>query len=583
MTTAARNDRRMFLKYLGAGVAGTMTGAAGPLGPIVEARGAMPFQPATATAVATPFLTFDPIQPTAADELVLPRGFSYQTVIAYGDRFTNAGERFGFNADFTAFLPRNAEGTEGLLWVNHEYAATTDPNYTQAFTAAVGGFATLIDQKNDVGASVVHIYQTPGGNWLMVPRSALHRRITADSLAIADGPALQGFANVGGTLGNCSGAHTPWGTVLTCEENYQDYVPEDLVTNGQGSVGGLFNKNGTHFGWVVEVDPHDPTSTPVKHTWLGRFRHENVALRTAANEPVVAYMGDDRTNGHVYKFVSSGRYVAGSAANRGLLASGRLYSARFNADGSGQWIELAPGTTLNPYPGAQMPTVPTGATNLGAIYGSQGNILIDAYRASNLVGATPSARPEDVEVHPIDKSVYIAFTANATAQNSLFTNIYGELVRLVEGSSDGTGTTFTWQRWKAGGPNDSARAGQIFAAPDNLSFDNAGNMWVVTDISSANLNGNANYTAFKNNGMFFVPTGGAHAGTAFQFISAPCESELTGPSWSTDEQTLFLAVQHPGEINGTRGTSGVVAPRGSNWPFRPHGAPLPAVVAIRRA
>ena len=122
----------------------------------------------------------------------------------------------------------------------------------------------------------------------------------------------------------------------------------------------------------------------------------------------------------------------------------------------------------------------------------------------------------------------------------------------------------------------------MFAAPDNLSFDSAGNMWVVTDISSANLNGgNPNYTAFQNNGMFFVPTTGAHAGTAFQFVSAPCEAELTGPSWTPDESTLFLSVQHPGEVNGTR-TSNAMAPRGSNWPHRSHGAPLPAVVAIRR-
>jgi secreted PhoX family phosphatase len=573
------SDRRSFLKYLGAGIAGSMAGSTGPLGPLAEARGPMPFQSASA---ASSFLTFNPIQPTDRDDLVLPPGFRYQTVIAYGDRFTGAGERFGFNADFTAYFPRVPDGTEGLLWVNHEYASMSDPNYTQAFSAAVGGVANVQDQKNDVGASVVHIFQSASGNWLVHPRSALNRRITADSLAIADGPALQGVSNVGGTLGNCSGCHTPWNTVLTCEENYQDFVPEDLVTTGQGTVGGLFNKNGTHFGWVVEIDPHDPASIPVKHTWLGRFRHENVALRTAPTEPVIAYLGDDRTNGHVYKFVSSARYVPGSGANRTLLSSGRLYAARFNADGSGQWIELAPGTTLNPYPGAAVPAIPSGATNLGGVYGTQGNILIDAYRASNLVGATPSARPEDVEVHPLDKSVFIAFTANATAQNSLFTNIYGELVRLVEGSADGTGSTFTWQRWKAGGPNDSARGGSVFAAPDNLSFDAAGNMWVVTDISTASLNANPNYTAFKNNGMFFVPTAGAHAGSAFQFISAPCESELTGPAWTPDEQTLFLAIQHPGEVNGTRGVGTVTAPRGSNWPFRPHGAPLPSVVAIRR-
>ena len=173
--------------------------------------------------------------------------------------------------------------------------------------------------KFDVGGSVVDMYLSSGGNWYVRQNSPLNRRITADSLVIADGPALQGVSNVGGTLGNCSGCHTPWDTILTCEENYQDYVPENLVTDGQGTVGGVFNKNGTHFGWVVEIDPHDPHSIPVKHTWLGRFRHENVSIRTAPTEPVIAYMGDDRTNGHVYKFVSAGRYIPGSGANKQLL------------------------------------------------------------------------------------------------------------------------------------------------------------------------------------------------------------------------------------------------------------------------
>ncbi len=577
-------ERRAFLKYLGAGMAGAAASATDPLGPIAHAEGLMPFSAAAATSAdAASFLSFGPIAPTDRDDLILPSGFRYLTLLAYGDRFTSSGERFGFNADFTAFIPRNAAGTEGLLVVNHEYVGTTTDNYGQAFTAAVGGVPNVADMKFDVGVSVVDLFLSSGGNYYVRQNSPLNRRITADTLMIASGPALQGVSNVGGTLGNCSGCHTPWDTVLTCEENYQDYVPENLVTDGQGTVGGVFNKNGTHFGWVVEIDPHDPNAIPVKHTWLGRFRHENVSIRTAPSEPVIAYLGDDRTNGHVYKFISAGRYIPGSGANKQLFASGRLFSARFNADGTGQWIELAPGTALNPYPGAQMPTVPTGATTLGAVYGgSQGNILIDAYRASNLVGATPTGRPEDVEVHPVDKSVFIAFTAAATAQNSLFTNIYGELVRIVESSADGAGATFTWQRWKAGGPNDASRAGQVFAAPDNLSFDKAANMWVVTDISSANLNGgNANYTAFKNNGLFFIPTAGQHAGTAFQFASGPCECELTGPAWTPDESTLFLAIQHPGETNGTR-LSNTVAPKGSNWPHRSHGAPLPAVVQIRR-
>jgi secreted PhoX family phosphatase len=575
-------SRRLFLRFLGAGVTGVVGSTLTPLGPIASAAGPMPFQPQPVPlSSASAFLTFSPINPTSDDDLVLPPDFAYQVVVAYGDRFTRSGERFGFNADFTAFLPRTPDGSEGVLVVNHEFVSSDTDYYGQAFTEVVGGVPTVADRKFDVGVSIVHVRKTAGGSWEIL-NSDINRRLTADTLMIADGPALQGVANVGGTLGNCSGAHTPWNTILTCEENYQVSVPENLVTDGQGTVGGLFQKNGTHFGWVVEVDPHDPGSVPVKHTALGRFHHENVAPRTAPNQPAIAYMGDDRTNGHVYKFVSAARYVPGSAANRGLLSDGRLYAAQFSADGSGRWIELAPGTALNPYPGSEVPAVPGGATTLGGVYGTQGNILIDAYRASNLVGATPTARPEDLEVHPADNSVFIAFTANSTAQNSLFTNIYGELVRLVEGSDDGTGTTFAWQRWKAGGPNDDAQAGHVFAAPDNLSFDKAGNLWVVTDIATGNLNvATAAFSVFKNNGFFFVPTSGAESGVAYQFASGPCESELAGPSWTPDEQTLFLSVQHPGEVFGTR-KNAIVAPRGSNWPRGGTRAPLPAVVAIER-
>jgi secreted PhoX family phosphatase len=228
-----------------------------------------------------------------------------------------------------------------------------------------------------------------------------------------------------------------------------------------------------------------------------------------------------------------------------------------------------------------MPAIPAGATTLGQVYSDLGAIVTDAFRAANLIGATPTGRPEDVEVHPLDNSVFIAFTAAATLGASLFSNIYGEIWRLVE-IGDGTGTTFTWQRWKAGGPNDPNQAGRVFAAPDNVSFDSAGNMWVVTDMSSSVLNSDTRYTAFANNGMFFIPTSGPDAGIAFQFCSGPSESELTGPSWTPDQHTLFLAIQHPGEQNGTR-TGASLANRGSNWPSgRLNGPPRPGVVSIRR-
>ena len=185
---------------------------------------------------------------------------------------------------------------------------------------------------------------------------------------------------------------------------------------------------------------------------LGRFRHENVAIRAEAGRPVVAYMGDDRTNGHVYRFVSEVNYVPSSDGNRGsVLSRGHLYAAVFRPDGTGEWREIAGASPLRPTPGTAVPTIPAGATTLGQVYSDLGAMVTDAFRAANLIGATPTGRPEDVEVHPLDKSVYIAFTGNATAPGNLFPNVYGEIWR-IEDTDDGTGTYFTWMRWKAGGP-----------------------------------------------------------------------------------------------------------------------------------
>jgi secreted PhoX family phosphatase len=295
----------------------------------------------------------------------------------------------------------------------------------------------------------------------------------------------------------------------------------------------------------------------------------------------VGYMGDDLVNGHVYKFISDRRYLPGTAEMRGtLLSSGRLLAAVFNADGTGEWRELAPGTMLRPNPRSAHPAIPRRASTLGQVYRDLGAIVTDAFHASNLIGATPTGRPEDIEIHPIDQSVYIAFTSEATAPAHLFPNIYGEIWR-IDDEAAGAGTRFTWMRWKAGGPNDPAQRGHVFAAPDNLSFEPAGHLWVVTDISTPRLNADERYTTFENNGMFFAPASGADAGVLLQFASAPCEAELAGPSWTSDRQTMFLSIQHPGEASGMR-TAVMTPPRGSNWPRgRVNQPPRPAVVSIR--
>ena len=565
--SSTSNSRRQFLRFLGAGLTSAYAGGLGPL---------------AAAAQPAPFFPFQPISPSIRDDLVLPDGFSYDILAQWGDPLPGTNARFGYNADFTAFLPL-PDPREALLFVNHEYVSVPAPGeygvYPQTFPLVMGRASTIDDEMRDVGASVLHLRQNEGGRWQVIA-SSLTRRYDAHTPMVASGPALQRVRNVGGTLANCSGCHTPWNTVLTCEENFQDCVLAPVDTAGRGSVGGRFNRDGAHFGWVVEIDPLDPSWTPVKHTMLGRFRHENVTIRVNDTGHVVAYLGDDIINGHVYKFISTGRYTPGDPRSRGtLLSSGRLFAAVFNADGTGEWRELAGSTPLRPNPASAHPPVPRRATTLGQVYKDQGAIVTDALQASNLIGATPTGRPEDIEVHPVDRSVYIAFTA-ATAPGTLFANLYGEIWRLVE-DADGAGMRFTWMRWKAGGPNDQSQGGHVFAAPDNLSFDPAGHLWVVTDISTSRLNADPRFAAFANNGMFFVPVSGADAGVALQFASAPCEAELSGPSWTSDRDTLFLSVQHPGEASGMR-TSTMKPPRGSNWPIgRVNQPPRPAVVSIQ--
>jgi secreted PhoX family phosphatase len=288
----------------------------------------------------------------------------------------------------------------------------------------------------------------------------------------------------------------------------------------------------------------------------------------------------------VWKFVSDGLYRPGdAAANRKLLSSGKLYAARFHADGSGEWRLLDLSSPLDPNPGDAdpKPFIPPHGRTLADCYASQGAALMDAYQAANALGASPSGRPEDLEVHA-DGSVLIAFTSQS-GRPGLWENIYGGVWRIVEDGGDGgdvRSTRFRWERFAVGGPNDPAQGGRVFASPDNMIFDGRGDLWMCTDMSGAYLNHDERFRAFKNNGLFRISMAGPDRGRPVQFASLPCEGEGTGPVWAPREQALFLSVQHPGERHGTR-TSPEQAPKGSNWPHRNIGAPpQPSVVAIRR-
>lgn len=496
---------------------------------------------------------FTPIEPTRKDDLVLPREFDYRTLIRWKDPVNEIGDWFGYNCDFTAFLPleggerpRPGSGfgsgrrfrepggrdVEGLYVVNHEYP---DPTF----------IASVPDQQYSVGLSIVHLRRGRSGRWRVRRDSRYGRRYTAASPARLSGPGagLGGRDSmVAGTLGNCSGAVTPWGTVLSCEEYTEDYGKP--VEDGGFGWGTPYTKL-EHYSWVAEIDPFDPEWVPVKRTALGRFHHENVALRFAPDGRLVAYMGDDAWNHFIYKYVSTESYDVGrGTANGDLLDAGQLYVAHCVEDGTGSWTPL-PMTE---------------------------DCLRDthAYVVEKALAATPMDRPEDLELHPGDGSLYVALTHNTQPApgrviHPVDPDPYGKIARFIEAGGDPAAAAFRWEVFAVGGPE----AG--FAAPDNLEFDRAGNLWMASDFPARG----EEYGTFGNNGLFMVPTSGEDAGIAFQFASAPVAAELAGPWISPDETTLFLAVQHPGETSTDAGEPT------SRWPDG-EGPPRPSCVAIRR-
>jgi secreted PhoX family phosphatase len=502
--------------------------------------------------------SFQPIEPSDADELVLPEGFRYEIIRSSGDPL-GGGLTYGDHNDYVAYFPIDAlEGGEnskdGILWVNHEYI---NPMFWSGYTDTEGETKKTKEQisreKAGVGGAVVRV-RKEGDSWGFVEDDELNRRIDATTPIGVTGPAagspemrMEGESEVIGTFANCSGGVTPWNTVLTCEENFQDYYGQRTDDQGQPGQGTddapealevaetyrwLDDPGGAqppeHYGWIVEIDPFDPNSKPRKHTWLGRFRHENAAINVSDSGKVVVYTGHDEEDRAIYKFVSSGTYDPDDReANLKLLSDGMLYVADF---AQGKWTALD--YENNPL-----------FNDNG--YKNQAEVLVRSIDAATLEDpeteltlGTPLDRCEDIEVHPQTGQVFAALT-----NNELHGNFYGQIIRLTEKDGDPTSEEFTYEVYATGGPQTG------FASPDNLLFDNGNNLWVVTDISSSSLNSGI-YTTFKNNGVFVLPSGldgGASGDDVFQFASAPVEAELTGPSFTPDGRTLFLAIQHPGE------------------------------------
>jgi uncharacterized protein len=622
---ARRLSRRSFVQGT---LAATALAGIGPLAGCTPA--AEPEEPSAGESATTAPPAASPERRFLFDEIArgsdathhVPTNYRADVLLRWGDplfadspafdpyRQTAAAQarQFGYNNDYVGFIPLEpaADGAErALLCVNHEYTSTplmfpsVAAGYPDSMTAELCGVEMAAH-----GGSIVEI-ALRDDRWSVVLDSPYNRRVMADGTPMqisgpaAGHPRLATSQDptgtlVQGTLNNCAGGITPWGTYLLGEENFHGYFlgslpdghPEAANHKRYGVPEGWFQwgrfrdefnlarepNAPNRFGWVVEVDALDPTAMPRKRTALGRCKHEGAESVVAADGRVVVYMGDDQQFEYVYKFVTAGHYdPADRAANLNLFDTGTLYVARFDADGSLTWLPLVYGegplTAANGFP-------------------SQADVLIETRRAADLLGATPMDRPEDVEAQPGTGRAYVMLTNNtrrsdaqADAANPRARNAFGHIVEITAPGGDHTATVARWEILLRCGDPTRAEFGALwnpatstngwFGSPDNCAFDPAGRLWVATD-------GNAATGAAD--GLWGVETDGELRGTGYAFFRAPVGAEVCGPCFARDGRTLFVAVQHPGD--GDRATFENPTTR---WPdFADDLPPRPAVLAIRR-
>ena len=542
------SERRTFIKILGKGTLSTVLGTV-LLPSFLGSCGSSPSKNKLSDIdEAALNLTLKGILPSSEDRVVLANGLDYEVLISWNDKITDS-DTFGYNNDFTCFIPldkSNDKSNDGLLWVNHEYTSSL----------FVAGLAQDQEKKIEhidkemysVGGSIVRI-RKENGTWSVVQNDPHNKRITAKTPLAFNWPnPIEGKHTGIGTHSNCSGGITPWGTVLTCEENYDIFYGETIYeadgtkthSKSRFAWEDFYPYPSEHYGWVVEIDPK--TGEGQKHIALGRFAHECCTLVELEDKRIVAYTGDDRNNGYLYKFISS----APSS-----LKEGTLYVADTQ---NGKWLSMN-------YDEQEI---------LQKHFKDQTEVLIRAREAGALLGATPQDRPEDIEIDPIDGKVIIAMTNNHSTANH-----HGAIMRLEEEDKHDA-LSFKVNTFKMGGEESG------FTCPDNLAFDAIGNLWFTSDMSGSLMNKeNGPYMRFKNNGLFVVPrydsNDGVKAGEVIQLASAPVDAEFTGIWFSPDYESLFLSVQHPGEKSKNLGELT------SNWPEGGNSIPKPSVIVISGA
>jgi hypothetical protein len=552
---------------------------------------------------------YDAIATSTADAISVPAGYRADVVVRWGDPLFSDAPEFDHATRGTAASQARAFGdnNDGMDVFAHDgrMILVANNEYTNRRILSVSGENRLEDQDEIAkgmmahGVSVMEIAEIDGA-WQVVKDSPWNRRITPQTDMALTGPAaghdlMKTAADATGTTSkgtwnNCGNGMTPWGTYLACEENFNGYfsaedeaheVSPELQRYGVSArdwgyswarIDDRFDvsKNPNEpnrAGYVVEIDPTDPTSTPRKLTALGRFKHENAEAVVNNDGRIVVYMGDDERGEFMYRFVSDGVYAPGADTNA-LLENGTLSVARFHDNGTGEWLELTPETTG---------------------MGSQAEICIHTRQAGSAVGATTMDRPEWITANPNKAEVYCALTNNKNrgvktnaggdatpvgGPNPREANKYGQIVRWWPENGDHTAPGFTWDLYVlAGNPvvHSDARAGSenvtrdnMFNSPDGIKFDSNGLLWIQTDGKYSN---EGDFEGQGNNQML---AGDPVTGEIRRFLVGPKECEVTGLTWSPDRRTMFVGIQHPGEKGN------------SHWPEGGASVPRSAIIAVTR-
>jgi secreted PhoX family phosphatase len=481
---------------------------------------------------------FSPVPISEGDRVDVSEGFEIYILAKMGDRINKAGDTFGDTCDYTAFL-KGSRPDQAFLWVNHEYIHV-GMLYEKKMKGEDKTKAQVDAERKMVGGSLLEL-KVEDGKYKLNAESDLAFRLDGTTPIPMVGVA--GGETAIGTMGNCSGGQTPWGSILTAEENVDDFY--DKSSPDYYGWAEHYKLNPYHYGYIVEVDPK--TKSARKLTGLGRFAHEGACIHEAKNGKIVAYMGDDERFECLYKFVSEGKVTGDSRKDADLLLEGTLFVANIQ---KGSWEKLTP----------EHPDLKADKQDR---FKTQRDICLNTREAGHLAGGTPLNRPEGIAIDSRTGAVLIALTNNSKAGD-----FHGSILAVYEKSGDHSATEFSSETVLTGG----VRSG--VSCPDNLVMGPGGYLWAGMDISSTSM-GSGVYKAFPRNALHRIEADGEGNLHARRLLLSPPGSEVTGPSFSDTEDSLFVSIQHPGE-----GSYVKFPELTSRWPLG-SGKPLSSVIVVQ--